>query len=347
MVPARVSVSVSRQRKLVNRTLPMNRPIQVSTAAAAVTLLLCLGACASPAPSESRSAGPAPSTGAFPLTLENCGLTIKLDAAPKRVVATSLPALETAVAVGAADRIVGTAGVIDSLLPQYREQATSLKVISPGGFPPPSKEAVLGADPDFVIAGYEFDFNPNALGDRAALATSGLQSYLSAGECAAKPTVDDAMADVRNYGKLFGAEAKADELARQIQQQVDSAPRTTGKPKVLVIMGQPSKPAINHNPLSHDLLARLGALDALPDQKQSGEVSWEAIIAAKPDAIVISSIASSPADKTIEWIKKYAPAASIPAVKNDRFIVVPSNDLMPGVRTGEAIQKLAAGLKGL
>lgn len=62
---------------------------------------------------------------------------------------------------------------------------------------------------------------------------------------------------------------------------------------------------------------------------------------------MISSIASSPADKTIEWIKKYAPAASIPAVKNERFIVVPSNDLMPGVRTGEAIQKLAAGLKGL
>ncbi|MEZ5089930.1 MAG: hypothetical protein R2719_09535 [Micropruina sp.] len=80
-------------------------------------------------------AGPAPSTGAFPLTLENCGLTIKLDAAPERVVATSLPALETAVAVGAADRIVGTAGVIDSLLPQYREQATSLKVILAGWLP--------------------------------------------------------------------------------------------------------------------------------------------------------------------------------------------------------------------
>lgn len=331
----------------MNRISPVNRPIRATAAVAAVALLVSLGACSSPAASESPSASPAPKTGAFPLSLENCGLTIKLDAAPKKVVATSLPALETAVAVGAADRIVGTAGVIDSLLPQYRDQARSLTVISPGGFPPASKEAVLGADPDFVIAGYEFDFNPKALGDRAALATSGVQSYLSAGECTTKPTVDDALADVRNYGKIFGAEAKADELARQIQQQVDSAPRTTGKPKVLVIMGQPDKPAINHNPLSRDLLARLGAVDALPDQKQSGEVSWEAIIAAKPDAIVISSIASSPGDKTIAWIKKYAPAASIPAVKNDRFIVVPSNDLMPGVRTGEAIQKLAAGLKGL
>lgn len=327
-------------------SLSTSRPSAARLVAAALAVAVvtgCAGQETTPAAQNSPSA-----TGAFPLTLDNCGITIRLEAQPERVVATSLPGLETAVAVGAADRLVGTAGVVNNLLPEYQEQAKNIPVISEGGFPPPTKEAVLGVDPDFVVAGYEFDFNPDALGDRAKLAADGLQSYLSSGQCGGKATVDHAMTDVENYGKIFAAEDKAAELKAQLDADIAAAKPATGKPTVLVLQGDPTKPLYaGTNSLSDDMITRLGGVSPFPDQAQQGEVSWESIVQADPDVIVISSTFANPAEKTIAYMKGYGPAQNISAVKNDRFVSVPVNDLLPGVRTGQAMQKLAEGLAGL
>lgn len=309
-------------------------------AAAVIGASLALAACgAAPAAPGSSATGVSSAS-----TITNCGVTLTVGAQPKRIVATSLPGLETAVAMGLTDRIVGTAGVIDSLLPEYRDQAASLKTISTGGFPPPSKEAVLGVQPDFIVSGYEDDFGPKTLGDRATLVKGGLPAYVSEGTCNGA-TIEDARTDLTNYGILFNAKVKADELIRKMDDDLKAAPKAAPGVKVMIIQGTPDKPrAHGPNDLGNDMIKRAGATALLSDIRPGTEVSWETIIEAKPDVLVISETKAAPAAKTIAWIKAYAPAKDLPAVRQDRFVPVAVNDLVPGVRTGKAYRKIAEAL---
>lgn len=303
---------------------------------------------AAPVDTEAEAADDAADDSGYPVTIDNCGLTITLDEAPQRVVSPSVPGLEATVAMGQVDRIAGTAGVIGSLLPEYQAiaEAADLNLITEGGFPPPSKEAVLGADPDFVVSGYEFDFSTDALGDRAELAADGLQSYLTEGACDGA-TVDDAFTDLENYGLIFDAPDRAQELIDELQAAIDAAPVATDTPKVLVMQGDPAAPLTQGSgSMSADMVQRAGGELLFADIDSLTEISWEAIIEAAPDVIIVGSYASAPGADTIAWIKEYAPAAELPAVANDRFLDVNINDLIPGVRTGEAYEKVAAAVAG-
>lgn len=277
-------------------------------------------------------------------SITNCGVELPLGTNPQRVVATSLPGLEATVAMGLTDRIVGSAGIVNNLLPEYREQAKNIHTISTGGFPPPSKEAVMGVNPDFVVSGYEDDFGPKTLGDRATLVKSGLPAYLSEGACDGA-TIEDARTDIVNYGKLFNVEDKAKELLDALDTELAEAPKATGSPKAIIIQGSPDKPR-GHGPseLGTDMIKRAGGTVALEDVEPGTELSWEKIIEAKPDIIIVSETKAAPGDKTIAWIKSYAPAKDVPAVQNSRFLVVNVNDLIPGVRTGKAYRTLAEAL---
>lgn len=309
--------------------------------AGALAAGLAMAGCSAPAAPSTSPSGSAPAV--FPLTLQNCGQTITLDAPPKRVVATSLPALEATVAVGAKDSVVGTAGVIKNLSEPYRTQAAGLKEISKGGFPPPSKEAVLSVEPDFVVAGYEFDFNPNALGDRAKLFTGGLQSYLSEGECG-EPLMANAVTDITNYGKLFGKQDRAAELVAEMQKQIDTAPTPPKGLRILRIIGDPAKPTRSSHGVGDDMIKRLGGEVVLSSTDSMSALNWEKIIDADPDVILIEGTAANPGDVTIDWIKKYKPAAQLKAVRNDKLISMPTTDFQAGLRTGAAFHELADAL---
>lgn len=316
--------------------------------AVGVTVGLLLVGCtqpvAEPPPGGEAPGSTAQQAGAYPLTISNCGVEITLDQAPQRVVATSLPGLETAVAMGIADKIVGTAGVVDSLLPEYREQAADIPLISKGGFPPPSKEAVLGVDPDFVVSGYIEDFGAQTLGDRAQLAAGGLPSYLSEGSCDGA-TVADAESDLINYGRIFGVPDRAQELVAAMREQIAAAPKATDAPKVIILQGDPAKPLIKaESELGDNMITAIGGMSVPTGVETMAEISWEKIIQADPDVIIVASTAAAPGDETINWIKRYAPAKSVSAVREGRFLSVPVTDLIPGVRTGQAYATMAEAL---
>ena len=74
-------------------------------------------------------------------------------------------------------------------------------------------------------------------------------------------------------------------------------------------------------------------------------MSWEEIIVRNPDVILIHETLAAPGAATIAFLKSYAPAASVTAIKQGRFIVMPVNDFQPGMRSGKALATLAAGLR--
>src|SRR5690606_30507889 len=119
----------------------------------------CAGSPATPGSTSpsTGTAGPT-STGsatpggtAYPLTVETCGVASTLAGPPERIVAIKSSAAEMVLALGAGDRLVGTA-FLDGPIPEAL--APSLEVPSLAD-KVPSSEVVLGAEPDLVMAGWE------------------------------------------------------------------------------------------------------------------------------------------------------------------------------------------------
>ncbi|GAA5044730.1 iron complex transport system substrate-binding protein [Thermocatellispora tengchongensis] len=292
----------------------------------------------------SAVAAQAPASSA-PVEVTNCGATYRFDTPPQRIVTSSTIATEIVLALGARDRLVGTVAP-GELLPEVAASIEGVPIIAKSAFPPPSKETVFAADPDFVVSGYNDDYGPKALGDREQLRKEGVNSYLLSGNCPGrKAKVEDTYTDIRELGRVLGAQAKAEELVAKLKAQVEAVRPVAGTPKVFDYAGGLEKPSTaGSNGLIDDLIRRAGGENVFPEVTSYSQISWEELVKRDPDAIVVEDQAFEPADKAIEFLTSYEPIKDVTAIKEKRFIVIPVNDTQPGLRSGRALETLVAGL---
>ena len=105
-----------------------------------------LSGCTAPAPSPAAVADAEP----VAAVIDNCGTEITLGAAPQRILTIKSSALELALALGAGDRVVGSA-FSDGPVPEaLAADAQDVPVVSEKV---PSQEAALALEPDLVFAG--------------------------------------------------------------------------------------------------------------------------------------------------------------------------------------------------
>ncbi|MFI0423636.1 ABC transporter substrate-binding protein [Spongiactinospora sp. 9N601] len=315
-----------------------------SIAALAVAALAALAGTAGcgggePAQQAARPDEPAP------IEVTNCGAKYRFDSPPKRIVASSTIATEIVLALGARDRLVGAVAP-GELLPEAAAAFKGVNIIAESAFPPPSKETVFAANPDFVVSGYPDDFGPKALGDRARLRQEGVNSYLLSGNCPDhKATVEDSYTDIRELGRLLGAPAKAEELVAKLSAEVDAVKPVGGTPTVFdYASGMEKAATAGSNGLLDDLIRRAGGKNVFPEVTSYSQISWEELVKRDPDAIVVEDQAFEPAAKAIAFLTSYEPIKNVTAVKEKRFIVIPVNDTQPGLRSGRALRTLVAGL---
>ncbi|WP_449064720.1 ABC transporter substrate-binding protein [Planomonospora algeriensis] len=282
---------------------------------------------------------------AAPVEVSNCGATYRFEHPPQRIVTSSTIATEIVLALGARDRLAGAVAP-GELLPEVASAFEGVNIIAKSAFPPPSKETVFAADPDFVVSGYGDDYGPKALGDRARLQKEGVNSYLLSGNCPGhKATVEDTYTDIRELGRILGAQAKAEELVAKLAAEVDAVQPVSGTPKVFDYAGGLEKPSTaGSNGLIDDLIGRAGGENIFPEVTSYSQISWEELVKRDPDAIVIEDQAFEPADKAIAFLTSYEPIKNVTAIKEKRFIVIPVNDTQPGLRSGRALKTLVAGL---
>lgn len=315
-------------------------------------LLLAVAACgqssestSQAAPAASAAPGSAAPGSAAPAEVANCGATYRFGSPPQRIVTSSTIATEIVLALGARDRLVGTVAP-GELLPEVAGAFTGVNVIAKSAFPPPSKETVFAANPDFVVSGYGEDYGPKALGDRAQLQKEGVNSYLLSGNCPNhKATIEDTYTDIRELGRVLNAPGKAEELVTKLKAEVDAATPVSGKPKIFDYAGGMEKPSTaGSNGLLDDLIRRAGGENVFADVTSYSQISWEELVKRNPDAIIVEDQAFEPADKAIAFLTSYAPIKDVTAIKEKRFIVIPVNDTQPGLRSGRALKAIVAGL---
>jgi iron complex transport system substrate-binding protein len=286
----------------------------------------------------------------YPLTLDNCGFAITLPAAPQRVVTIKSTATEMLLALGLGDRIVGV-GFQDGPTPEpWTAEAAALPILSDKL---PSQEVVLEVEPDFVYGGWESNFSADGAGERPTLATLDVAGYVAPAACRsikpAKLTFDEIFAEIGEMGTIFDAASAADALiAEQKAALAAIAPDTRGLTALWYSSGTKTPYVGAGSGAPQMMLEALGLENIMADVDEGWvSASWEAIVDANPDVIVLVDAVWNSAAQKKKLLAENPITSQLDAVIHQRYLTVPFPASEPGVRNVSATADMAAQLAGL
>lgn len=286
----------------------------------------------------------------YPLTLDNCGFEVTLAAAPQRALTIKSTATEMLLALGLGDRIVGV-GFQDGPAPEpWTAAAAALPVLSDKL---PSQEVVLETEPDFIYGGWESNFAADGAGERPTLAELGIASYVSPAACRsikpAKLTFDDVFAQIGEMGTIFDATPAAEALIAEQKAALAAVPSDTRGLTALWYSSGTKAPYVGAGSGAPQMMLEALGLDNIMAEVDDGWVaaSWEAVVDANPDVIVLVDATWNSADQKKKLLAENPITSKLDAVINQRYLVVPFPASEAGIRNVGATADMAAQLSGL
>jgi iron complex transport system substrate-binding protein len=334
-----------------------------STAPAAVVatsaLLLLLGGCAAietPTSAGTPAGGAAGAGTGFPVTIDNCGTSVTVSAAPERIVTVKSSTTELLLALGLGDRIVGSAfldgPLPDSLAASLKANGAKLSLISDFL---PSREAVLTLSPDFIYGGWESNFTADGVGERNTLAQLGIGTYVSPAACKGDRympdplTFDTVFDEIRQAGTIFGAADAAAALVTQQKADLAALTPAAGSLTALWFSSGTDTPYVGAGIGSPEMIMTAAGLKnvfaGVHDTWTS--VGWESVIAADPSVIVLSDATWNTAASKIATLESNPATQNLTAVKHKRYIVLPFAATEAGIRNVEAAASVIRQLDAL
>ena len=316
-------------------------------AAPVLALLLAVGlsGCAG-APATSAAAADAT---AEPLALDNCGTEVTIDSTPQRILTIKSSTLELALALGAGDRIIGSAFSDGPLPEDLAADGDGITVVSDKV---PSKEAVLDLEPDLVFAGWESNFSVDGAGERADLQKLGIATYVAPAACKAPGympdplTFDTVFDGFAEAGELLGEEDAATALIAEQRTELSAiTPDDRGLTALWYSSGT-DQPFVGAGIGAPQMIMSAAGLDnVFADVHDTWtSSSWELIADADPDVIVLVDAAWNTAASKIALLTSNPVTAQLDAVKNQRFVIVDFPATEAGIRNVDAVESIVTQL---
>lgn len=300
---------------------------------------------------------------AKPVTLSNCGQQYRYPAVPERVLVYANPALENMLALGLVARVVGIIGYdyAQDTVPSSASAGWDKVLSKLSATAPPAAEPLLLLNPDFIYSASYYWLNSPETPNRERLTEWGIATYLSPNVCGGQQSTvnsvasfDGIFAELRDIARIFNVSRHAETLIqhqqaqlRDFRLQAASLPHQrllwwyagTQTPYVAGCCGAPS--LLTQQVGSENLFADLPALWPT--------VSWETIAARDPDVIVLGDLprgglGDSAKDK-IHFLEHHPLTATLRAVRQKHYVILPGYDLDPSVRTVPALHRLIMGLQ--
>lgn len=301
----------------------------------------------------------------YPLTIENCGVKETFNHAPLRVVTIGQHETELLLALGLEKNIVGTSVWFGALPDDLRQQGKNLKRLAENA---PGFEAVAAQRPELVLAQYSWHVGPQGeVATRQQFKQLGIKTWISPADCTAKAvtatsngdgarskpySIDIIFDEITTLARIFAVPARGEALkqklgdriaaARQHGHTQRSAPRKVvywfsstrlkGDPWVAGSKGAPGW-----------ISKTLGLTNIIDSDEEWPAVTWEHIVKAQPDIIVIASMERRlyPADDVAtkkRFLETDPVTREMPAVKKGHIVVVPAMSLNPSLRNVEAVE---------
>lgn len=291
---------------------------------------------------------------AHPVTVKSCDREVTFDAPPTRAISNDVNLTEMMLVLGLRDRMVGYTGISGwkTLDAEMRAGVAELPELSAKY---PTKEVLVGAEPDFFFAGWNYGMKVGGEVTPETLAPFGIATYELTESCIhlgpkARSSMDDLYADILNLGRIFAVEPKAEALVAgwkaRLAEVTAGVDRSKG-PRVFVYdSGEKAPFTAGAYAMPTALIEAAGGRNVMDDLEKSwAEIGWEPVVERDPEVIVIVNYGDVTAEQKIAFLKGNPALAGIDAVKNDRFVVLEYVEATPGPRNIRAVEKLVAGFK--
>ena len=290
---------------------PRNRSVRVGALAATLLASGCLliGGCPGVASATTNTA-------AYPVTVTNCGVATTYNSAPTRAVSNDTNTTEDMLALGLGPNMVGEFGATGSLPAGQRMPAPYLapfrkvKELSSDYF---TLEKLVGVNPDFLFAGWNYGLQVGTNLTPDNLSKYGIKTLVLTESCThVQPdkqtvSIDDTYQDLSNLGVIFNERNRANKLIGQMQAQVTAANNQVKRLKPVTVFDYDSGTSA---PVTGAGLAMPNALITLGGganifasiKKSFTSVSWEQVVKANPQCIIINNYGTPTAkQKESSW----------------------------------------------
>ncbi len=341
---------------VIHRRLPhFPRPLALRVGAIVSSVLLAPAALAA-----MTSSGPAAaaSTGTFPVTVSNCGTSTTYAKAPTRAVSNDINTTEDMLALGLESHMVGDFGVNSDgpagkpVPSSYLAAFHKVKDISPGYF---TLEKLVSLHPDFLFAGWNYGLQAGSNLTPTNLAKYHIDTLALTESCAhvqaskQSVSIEDTYTDLTDLGEIFGVETKANALIASMKAQVAAAQAKVGSLAPVTVFDYDSGTSAPFTgpglAMPNALITDGGGTNIFAGLKQSWtSVSWEQVVAANPQCIIINDYGTPTAAQKEKYLETSKITKNLTAVKNKCFLSLTYDEVTPSPRNAEAVVKIARWL---
>jgi iron complex transport system substrate-binding protein len=288
----------------------------------------------------------------------SCGVPVTYDQAPRRAVSNDINTTEDMLALGLESHMVGDFGVtgdgpVGQPVPtQYQASFGKVRDVSPNYF---TLEELVALRPDFLFAGWNYGLQTGTNLTPTYFSKFGIKTLVLTESCAhvqpgtSSVSINDTYQDLRNLGAIFNVPARAQQVIAGMQAQVAAArAKIAGLKPVTVFDYDSGQAAPFTGPglaMPNALISLGGGTNIFASLKQSWtSVSWEQVVAAKPQCIIINNYGTPTAAQKEQFLETFTATKNLPAVKNRCFLPLSYDEVTPSPRNAEAVVAIARWL---
>lgn len=290
----------------------------------------------------------------YPLTITSCNREVTFKQAPTHALSHDINMTQMMLALGLKSRMVGYSGISGwkAVTPQMSVLLDGLPELAAKY---PSVETLLNANVDFLFAGWDYGMRVGGDLTPQTLAPLGINVYELTESCAfvmKRPaaSLDDTYNDLRNLGRIFDVQDRANALIAQMQEQVAQVQQDlpAEKPRVFLYdSGEDRAMTSGRLGMPQALIDAAGGRNILDDVEASWtRVNWETVVERNPQVIVIVDYSEVTAEQKQQFLLDNPALQGVDAIKNQRFIVIPYVQATPGIDNVLAVETLAKGFHG-
>lgn len=290
----------------------------------------------------------------YPLTIQSCDRDVTFQQAPQHAVSHDINMTRMMLALGLKPHMAGYSGVSGwkSVPPGM---ATTLDGLPELASKYPSVETLLNANVDFFFAGWDYGMRVGGDLTPHTLQPLGINVYELTESCAfvmKRPaaSLDDTYNDLRNLGRIFDVQERANALIAQMQAEVAQVQKNlpADKPRVFLYdSGEDRAMTSGRLGMPQALIDAAGGRNILEDIDASWtRVNWETVVERNPQVIVIVDYSQITAEQKKQFLLNNPALQAVDAIKHQRFIVIPYAQATPGIDNVLAVEALAKGFHG-
>ncbi|PDP89473.1 iron transporter [Glycomyces fuscus] len=292
------------------------------------------------------------------VTVNRCGEEVEYTT-PRRAVVYEGGSADKMFALGLTDHVLGY--VMPPANPPVSESpwAAEYEKVEFLGDDLLNRELVVDAGADLVVAGWQSGFSDERGITPEILDGLGIQSFMHTESCYNYPDHPEQVTpfeglytDLERLGGIFGVQERAGELVADYRARVEAVREQVpeGDPvSVFLYDSGTDQPftAASQVP-ANDIIRFAGGENVFGDlEERWTQVSWEAVVEAEPEVIIIFDYGDQPAEDKMEFLREFEATADLPAVRDDNFYVLDYNEGISSPRNIDGLEGFAEYLRGL